>query len=181
MKFDELKHAVVTLAAATTPSRVRWICCLKVASISPDTQVATDCLRRCFLLNRRMTATPPRPTAEPTLDPATDSPLLPAAHTAIHARAHQRYWRFNLILIAVLCVVGGTVSFVLPMFAPSLAQIYFGGWSLPYYMGAQGAILIYVMLICLYVLLMQRADRILQQALQQPAAAVVKQAPGPRA
>jgi len=48
-------------------------------------------------------------------------------------------------------------------------------------MGAQGAILIYVMLICLYVLLMQRADRILQQALQQPAAAVVKQAPGPRA
>jgi len=94
---------------------------------------------------------------------------LPAAHSAAQARAQQRYWRYNLILIAVLCVIGGAVSFILPMFAPSLAQLYFLGWSLPYYMGAQGAILIYVLLICVYVILMQRADRILQHALQADA------------
>jgi len=100
-------------------------------------------------------------------DSDTESPLTPAVIAKAQARAHQRYWRFNLILIAVLCVIGGAVSFVLPMFAPSLAQLYFRGWSLPYYMGAQGAILIYVLLICIYVILMQGADRVLQRALQR--------------
>ncbi len=80
------------------------------------------------------------------------------------ARAHQKYWRFNLALIAALMTVGFVVSFVLPLVAPALDQVRFFGFRLPFYFGAQGAILIYVALIVVYIVLMQRADRRLQRA-----------------
>lgn len=80
------------------------------------------------------------------------------------ARAHQKYWRFNLALIATLMTVGFMVSFVLPLVAPALDRVRFGGFRLPFYFGAQGAILIYVALIVIYIVLMQRADRRLQRA-----------------
>lgn len=103
--------------------------------------------------------------------PELDTKPLPyPSATPAEARAYRRYWHFNLVLIAVLCVIGGAVSFVLPLYATSLARIYLAGWSLPYYMGAQGATLIYLLLICIYVVLMQYADRALQRALQAAAA-----------
>ncbi|RKF39085.1 hypothetical protein BCY88_33540 [Paraburkholderia fungorum] len=80
------------------------------------------------------------------------------------ARAHQKYWRFNLALIAALMTVGFVVSFVLPLVAPALEHVRFMGFRLPFYFGAQGAILIYVALIVVYIVLMQRADRRLQRA-----------------
>lgn len=60
--------------------------------------------------------------------------------------------------------VGFVVSFVLPLLAPALDPMRFGGFRLPFYFGAQGAILIYVALIVVYIVLMQRADRRLQCA-----------------
>lgn len=81
------------------------------------------------------------------------------------ARAHQKYWRFNVALIATLMTVGFIVSFVLPLMAPALAQVRVGGFRLPFYLGAQGAILIYLALIVVYIVLMQGADRRLQRAL----------------
>ncbi|WP_425194966.1 DUF4212 domain-containing protein [Paraburkholderia phenazinium] len=80
------------------------------------------------------------------------------------ARAHRRYWRYNVVLIGVLMTLGFLVSFVVPLAAPSLSKLRFAGFSLPFYVGAQGAILIYVGLIVVYIVLMQRADRILQRA-----------------
>ncbi|QTD90786.1 DUF4212 domain-containing protein [Burkholderia anthina] len=80
------------------------------------------------------------------------------------ARAHARYWRFNVALIAVLMAIGFTVSFVVPFSAPALAGIRFAGFSLPFYVGAQGAILVYLVLIVVYIGLMQRADRMLRRA-----------------
>ncbi|TFE47193.1 DUF4212 domain-containing protein [Paraburkholderia dipogonis] len=80
------------------------------------------------------------------------------------ARAHQKYWRFNLALIATLMTLGFIVSFVLPLMAPALAQVRVGGFRLPFYFGAQGAILIYLALIVVYIVLMQRADRQLKRA-----------------
>ena len=82
------------------------------------------------------------------------------------ARAHRRYWCFNLALIAVLMTIGFLVSFVAPLFARSLADLRFAGFSLPFYVGAQGAILVYVLLTAIYIVLMQRADRALQAALE---------------
>jgi len=39
-----------------------------------------------------------------------------------------------------------------------------GGFRLPFYFGAQGAILVYLALIVVYIVLMQQADRRLQRA-----------------
>ncbi len=80
------------------------------------------------------------------------------------ALAHKRYWRFNIVLIAVLMTIGFIVSFVVPFFASSLSSVRFAGFSLPFYVGAQGAIIVYVLLIAVYIVLMQRADRELQAA-----------------
>lgn len=80
------------------------------------------------------------------------------------ALAHKRYWRFNIVLIAVLMTIGFIVSFVVPYFAKSLDGVRFAGFSLPFYVGAQGAIIVYVLLIGVYIVLMQFADRELQAA-----------------
>ena len=109
----------------------------------------------------------PHHTSHATLNPAPEPPAVSAAM----ARAHQKYWRFNLTLIAALMAVGFIVSFVLPLMAPALAQVRIGGFRLPFYFGAQGAILIYVALIVVYIVLMQRADRRLQRAFDADALA----------
>ncbi|NML35253.1 DUF4212 domain-containing protein [Paraburkholderia sp. G-4-1-8] len=81
------------------------------------------------------------------------------------ALAHRKYWRFNLALIATLMTLGFVVSFVVPLLAPMLEPVRIGGFRLPFYFGAQGAILIYLALIVVYIVLMQRADRQLQRTL----------------
>ena len=89
----------------------------------------------------------PHHTSHATLNPAPEPPPVSAAM----ARAHQNYWRFNLALIATLMTLGFVVSFVLPLVAPALDQVRFIGFRLPFYFGAQGAILIYVALIVVYI------------------------------
>ncbi|POR49126.1 putative solute:sodium symporter small subunit [Paraburkholderia eburnea] len=88
----------------------------------------------------------------------------PPPVSAAMALAHRRYWRFNLALIGVLMTIGFAVSFVAPLFARALETVRFAGFSLPFYIGAQGAILLYVALVAIYIVLMQRADRELQAA-----------------
>jgi putative solute:sodium symporter small subunit len=102
----------------------------------------------------------PHHSSHATLNPLPEPPAVSAAM----ARAHQKYWRFNLALIATLMTLGFIVSFVLPLMAPALAQVRVGGFRLPFYFGAQGAILIYLALIVVYIVLMQRADRQLKRA-----------------
>ncbi|WJF91383.1 DUF4212 domain-containing protein [Paraburkholderia bonniea] len=80
------------------------------------------------------------------------------------AQAYQRYWRFNLALIAVLLTIGGGVSFAIPFAAGTLNAFHLAGFRLPFYFGAQGAILIYLALIVVYIVLIQRAGRNLRQA-----------------
>lgn len=109
----------------------------------------------------------PHDSSHATLNPTPEPPAVSAAM----ARAHQKYWRFNLASIATLMAVGFIVSFVLPLIAPALAQVRFGGFRLPFYFGAQGAILIYVALIVVYIVLMQWADYRLQRAFDADARA----------
>ena len=102
----------------------------------------------------------PHRSSHATHNPAPEPPVVSAAM----AYAHRKYWRFNLKLIAALMTIGFIVSFGLPLMAPALAHVRIGGFSLPFYFGAQGAILIYLALIVVYILLMQRADRRLKRA-----------------
>jgi putative solute:sodium symporter small subunit len=104
----------------------------------------------------------PHLSSRTTLNPAPEPPPVSVAM----ALAHRKYWRFNLVLITVLMTLGFFVSFVVPLLAPALARVRVGGFSLPFYFGAQGAILIYLALIVVYIVLMQRADRQLQRALE---------------
>jgi len=93
----------------------------------------------------------------------------PPPVTEAMARAHARYWRFNVMLIVTLMLAGGFVSFVVPLIARNIEPVRFAGFSLPFYMGAQGAILVYLVLIGVYIVLMQRADAALQRALDASA------------
>ncbi|WP_233829197.1 DUF4212 domain-containing protein [Paraburkholderia sp. ZP32-5] len=104
----------------------------------------------------------PHLSSRTTLNPTPEPPPVSAAM----ALAHRKYWRFNLALIATLMTLGFIVSFVVPLMAPALAPVRIGGFRLPFYFGAQGAILIYLALIVVYIVLMQRADRQLQRAFE---------------
>ncbi|SAK52840.1 DUF4212 domain-containing protein [Caballeronia ptereochthonis] len=82
----------------------------------------------------------------------------PPSVSVAMASAHRAYWRFNVALIGVLMTIGFVVSFGLPLFAQRLGHLRIAGFPLPFYFGAQGAILVYVALIVVYIVLMQLAD-----------------------
>jgi len=92
------------------------------------------------------------------------TPAAPPPVSAAMARAHRRYWRFNVALIAVLMTIGFVVSFSVPLFAQRFQHARVAGFPLPFYFGAQGAILVYVALILVYIVLMQVADARLLRA-----------------
>ena len=70
-----------------------------------------------------------------------------------------RYWRFNLILIAVILLIWLLVTFVPVYFARELAGIEVFGWSFSFWMAAFCVPLLYLLLIGIYAGLMNRADR----------------------
>lgn len=71
------------------------------------------------------------------------------------------YWQRTRRLTIVLLCVWFFVTFGVVFFARELAQFTFFGWSLSYYMAAQGAIFIYLAIIGAYAWSMSRLDRIL--------------------
>jgi putative solute:sodium symporter small subunit len=81
-----------------------------------------------------------------------------ASPDAAGAALRLRYWRLNLRLTAALMSLWFVVSFVLTFFARELSFSFFG-WPFSYWVGAQGAILVYLALVALYAQLMHRWDR----------------------
>ncbi|QKT04646.1 DUF4212 domain-containing protein [Ectothiorhodospiraceae bacterium 2226] len=71
----------------------------------------------------------------------------------------QAYWDKNLRLTAVLLGIWFVVTYVVVFFAPAINQISFLGFPLAFYMGAQGALIIYVAIIAYYAWTMNRLDR----------------------
>lgn len=71
---------------------------------------------------------------------------------------HREYWRRNLNLTLVLLVIWFVVTFVIAYFARPLAEIVIFGWPLPFYMGAQGSLIIYVLMIWYYARKMRQLD-----------------------
>lgn len=71
---------------------------------------------------------------------------------------HQEYWRKNLRITAVLLAIWFVVTFVVIYFAPQLNEIVILGFPFAFYMGAQGALIIYVLIIWFYARRMNQLD-----------------------
>ncbi len=70
---------------------------------------------------------------------------------------HHRYWRKNLVVTALLLLIWFTVTFVVSYFARALSFTFFG-WPFSFWMGAQGALLVYGFIIGFYAWYMNRLD-----------------------
>lgn len=72
---------------------------------------------------------------------------------------HREYWTRNLKITAVLMTIWFVVTYVVGYFARELNGITFFGFPLGFYMGAQGALIIYVVMIFYYAARMNKMDK----------------------
>ena len=71
----------------------------------------------------------------------------------------HEYWRKNLRLTAILLGIWFLVTFVAIYFARELNEIVILGFPFAFYMGAQGALIIYVLIIGFYARRMNQLDK----------------------
>ena len=71
---------------------------------------------------------------------------------------HHEYWRRNLRITGILLAVWFVVTFVIGFFARDLDFSFFG-WPFSFWVAAQGALIIYVVIIGYYAWYMNRLDR----------------------
>ena len=71
--------------------------------------------------------------------------------------AQERYWQKNLRITAILMAIWFVVTFVVGFFARELNFTFFG-WPFSFWVGAQGALVVYVVIIGFYARYMNRLD-----------------------
>jgi putative solute:sodium symporter small subunit len=71
---------------------------------------------------------------------------------------HQEYWSKTLRLTAVLLVIWFIVTYVVGFYARELSFNFFG-WPFAFYMGAQGSLIIYILIIWYYSRTMNKLDQ----------------------
>jgi putative solute:sodium symporter small subunit len=69
------------------------------------------------------------------------------------------YWKYNVRLTTIILAIWFVVTYVCAFFAPQLNQIVIFGFPMGYYMGAQGSLIIFVILIFVYAFKMNAADK----------------------
>ncbi|WP_372657281.1 DUF4212 domain-containing protein [Hydrogenophaga sp.] len=72
-------------------------------------------------------------------------------------RNHHLHWRKNLRVTAWLLCIWFVVTFVVSYFARELSFNFFG-WPFSFWMGAQGALVVYGLIIAYYAWYMDRLD-----------------------
>jgi putative solute:sodium symporter small subunit len=72
--------------------------------------------------------------------------------------SHRQYWRKNLNITAVLLAIWFVVTFVVSYFARDL-NFTMLGWPFSFWMGAQGALVVYVAIIFYYAHTMNKMDQ----------------------
>jgi putative solute:sodium symporter small subunit len=72
---------------------------------------------------------------------------------------HHEYWRKNLTVTAILLAIWFVITFVVGWYAEPLASIVIFGWPLPFYIGAQGSIIVYILIIWYYASHMAKLDK----------------------
>lgn len=70
---------------------------------------------------------------------------------------HRQYWQKNLRITAVLLAIWFVVTFVVGFFARDLNFRFFG-WPFSFWMAAQGALVVYCLIIWYYASYMGRLD-----------------------
>jgi putative solute:sodium symporter small subunit len=70
---------------------------------------------------------------------------------------HRRYWRKNLNITGILLGIWFLVTFVVSYFARDLNFNFFG-WPFSFWVAAQGALIVYVIIIWYYARYMNRLD-----------------------
>ena len=76
------------------------------------------------------------------------------------SETRKAYWRTNLTYLAVLLLIWFAVSFGCGiLFVDQLDRIHLGGFKLGFWFAQQGSIYVFVALIFVYVVLMNRLDR----------------------
>lgn len=69
----------------------------------------------------------------------------------------RRYWRKNLSVTAVLLTIWFLVTFVVSYFARDLSFQFFG-WPFSFWVGAQGSLIVYCLIIGFYAWYMNHLD-----------------------
>lgn len=80
-------------------------------------------------------------------------------NTPVTEERRKEYWRRTLRVTAILLSIWFVVTYVVIFFAVPLNQFTFLGFPFAFYMGAQGALIVYVVLIVFYAWYMNRLDR----------------------
>jgi putative solute:sodium symporter small subunit len=70
---------------------------------------------------------------------------------------HHEYWRKTLRITAILLAIWFIVTFVVSYYARELSFNFFG-WPFSFWMGAQGALVIYILIIGYYARYMGKLD-----------------------
>ncbi len=71
---------------------------------------------------------------------------------------HHEYWRKNLRITSILLAIWFVVTYVVGYFARDLNFNFFG-WPFSFWVAAQGALIVYVLIIGFYAWYMHRLDR----------------------
>ncbi len=71
--------------------------------------------------------------------------------------SHRLYWRRNLRITAGLLAIWFIVTFVAAFFARELSFQFFG-WPFSFWLAAQGALIVYLALVCYYAWVINRLD-----------------------
>lgn len=72
---------------------------------------------------------------------------------------HRRYWNSNLRMTGVLLGIWFVATFGVSWFARELQTLTVLGFPLPFFMAAQGALLLYLLLVGFYAWRMGRLDK----------------------
>jgi putative solute:sodium symporter small subunit len=80
------------------------------------------------------------------------------SHSVQLTESHRQYWRKNLNITGVLLAIWFVVTFGVAFFARDLSFSFFG-WPFSFWVGAQGALIVYMVLIWFYARRMNQLDQ----------------------
>lgn len=70
----------------------------------------------------------------------------------------EAYWQANVRLITTLLIIWFAVAYIPPLFINSFNKIVIAGFPFGYYMGSQGSLIVFVVLIFYYAWRMNKLD-----------------------